>query len=173
MKTVGRAEQQMKPDEVPFPAPDQVPDEETSDHQHHIKREEVRRQRDEEVIFCHDYVATGRARLELLYASSKEPGPEHMREFMPEDIDAHRFREQKEDHQPARSAAERGHPHGVSVVSHLEHEPQRLDRSKAKGKEQYRDDQFEPFRHGQVCSRAGARCKSSMIQGGVSAKGML
>ena len=57
VKSVGRAEQQMKPNEVRLPIPDKVANDEDRDDYRRVHGKEIRRERDEKIILRDDDVA--------------------------------------------------------------------------------------------------------------------
>ncbi len=88
---VSRAYEQMKPDEIALPVPDQMAGGEQRHDQSDVEREKIRRERDEKISLVHDHMAAFGGRFEFLHAPAKEPDPERVREFMADDVKPHRL----------------------------------------------------------------------------------
>src|SRR5205814_3837695 len=91
VKAVRRANHKMEPDQMPFPTPDQMPDREAKDDQHHIKRKKIGGKRDQKIVLRHHHMPTLSACLELFHPPAEQPGPQNMRRLMSEYVDPHRF----------------------------------------------------------------------------------
>ena len=84
MKRVRCTEQQVEINQELMPAPNPITDSEDGYHYDRIEREKIRRQGDKKVVFGDDDVPSTAGDFHFFDASAKQPGPECMREFMPE-----------------------------------------------------------------------------------------
>ena len=123
VKGVGRAEQEMKPNEVVTPVPKPVSGEKDQHHEHGIEREEIRSQRDGEVALAHHDVTAAGGGPEASDSAAEEPGPKGMGKLVAEDIDPHWLWEQKVDDQPTSRTRKERHPGGIGVPSGLQDHP--------------------------------------------------
>ena len=123
LKGVGRAEQEMKPNEVVTPVPKPVSGEKDQHHEHGIEREEIRSQRDGEVALAHHDVTAAGGGPEASDSAAEEPGPKGMGKLVAEDIDPHWLWEQKVDDQPTSRPRKERHPGGIGVPSGLQDHP--------------------------------------------------
>ena len=147
VESVGGAEQQVEPDQVRLPVPDQMADEEETNDDGGVNREEIRREGDEEIGFGDDDMAAVGGSLEFFHFAAEEPGPEHVGEFVADDVNPHRFGEQRVNDHPARRAGEQADPDGGGVAAVAQNAPERLDRADAERQEQDGEDELAPFGH--------------------------
>ena len=111
VKGVGRPQQQMEPGQIRCPpVPQQIADDKDQHYQHGVKREEIRRQRDHEIVPRGDDVSARRGRFEPLDFAAKNPSPHGVRGFMAQDVNPHRFGQQEKDGDPASRAGQQRHP---------------------------------------------------------------
>ena len=76
VKRIRRADQQMKPDQITPPVPNQMAEREHSNDQGRVKREKIRRQRNQEIAFGDDNMAAAGGNLDFFHLAAKEPGPQ-------------------------------------------------------------------------------------------------
>lgn len=148
VKCVRRSHQQMEPDRELFPVPDQMSGHENQDDDGDIDREKIGRERDQEIRLRDDHVPASGSRFEFFNFATKKPRPEHVREFVTEDVNPHRFRQEQKNADPARRAREHGDPRLVGAAGGAKHLPQSVKRADADGQQNNGDDEFGPFGHG-------------------------
>ncbi len=115
VESVGRANQEMKPDEESRPPPQPMAQREKCDNEQRVEWEKVGRKRDKEIGPGHDDVPTCGRGAKLLKLAAEKPSPNHMRQFMADDVKPHRFGQKKIDRQPAADARERGYPNRIRL----------------------------------------------------------
>ena len=147
VKRIRRADQQVEPDDVPRPTPNQVSDQEDQDHHRDVQREKIRRKRDQKIVFAHDHVAASGSRLEFLHPPAEQPCPERVGQFMTEDVNPHRLWQQEKNHEPAGRARQHRHPHRIGTTAVPQHTDQRPGRADGKRQKQNGDEHFDPFPH--------------------------
>src|SRR5689334_1008637 len=150
VERVRRAEGEMKPDDVRRPVPYQMTD---GIHHHDdgcVQRKEIRRQRNQEVGLADYYMSALRGSLDAFYLAAGEPGPESVRQFVADDVNPHRTRQEDVDDDPTRSAGEEPHPDSIGSATVPQHEPQGPAGTEAYRQQQQRDDELAPFRHGEM-----------------------
>lgn len=152
VKRIRRAEQQIKPDEIAVPVPDEIAERKQADQDDGIQREKIRRERDEEIrLGSNDVPAFGRD-LHFFDRSSEQPRPDGVRQFMAKNINPHRLGHEQKNHNPARRAGEDGNPDRVRAVTRAQHEPQRFCCAGANRQQQNGDDELDPLRHARKIS---------------------
>src|ERR1035437_9645658 len=121
VKRIRRADAQMKPHEIAVPVPDEISQREHDDDQHDIQREKIRRERDDKIRFGNDNVAAFGRDLHLFDLPAEQPRPQHVCQFMAEDVNPHRLGQQKENDDPARRAGEQRNPRRVRAAARVQH----------------------------------------------------
>ena len=74
MERIGSAHQQMEPNQITRPSPDQMADGKTRDHQRHVERKKIGRQCDHEVGLAHNDMPAVRRYFEFFDLSAAGPG---------------------------------------------------------------------------------------------------
>src|SRR4051812_32900200 len=110
VKSVSGSKEEMEPRPVAGPTPEEMPEHEDQDAQDSVEREKIRGQGDEEVGFCDDDVSAFGRDLELLNPSAKEPGPNSVSEFMPEDVNPHGLGQEEKNCEPAGGPTDQSDP---------------------------------------------------------------
>src|SRR5882724_1099716 len=98
MKSISRADEQMKPDQRP--APKKAAEREHADDNDGVKRKKIRRERDDEICLGDDNVTAFGSDFHFLDRSAKKPRPKRMGQFVAEDVNPHRLWKQEKNHSP-------------------------------------------------------------------------
>src|SRR2546430_15482663 len=112
----------MKPGQIVLPVPNPTSDQKSCHNDDGVQREKIGGKGDQKIVFRDDHMAALGTRLEFSNPSAERPGPESVGQFMPEDIDEHRLRQQQIDYQPARYARQDWQPRRIGRnTGYLQH----------------------------------------------------
>src|SRR5438477_3694636 len=110
MKSVGGANQQMKPDQEWSQVPKQIEKKKRSGDNERVGRKEIRGQGDQAIALIHYHVTSSRGNSEVLDPPAKGPRPQSVRELVTKNINPHGLWQHPVHHTPTGGSRQQTHP---------------------------------------------------------------